>query len=70
MKFQENQTAFVIAEIGANHNGNIALAKKMIDVAKEKGADAVKFQSWDTTIFSRVVYEKKLFPRRRLSRPL
>ena len=56
MQFQKNQKTFVIAEIGANHNGDIELAKKMIDVAKEKGADAVKFQSWDTTIFSRVVY--------------
>jgi len=61
MQFQKNQKTFVIAEIGANHNGDIELAKKMIDVAKEKGADAVKFQSWDTTIFSRVVYEKNYF---------
>lgn len=37
---------YVIAEIGANHNGDIALAKKMIDTAKACGADAVKFQSW------------------------
>ena len=37
---------YIIAEIGANHNGYIKLAKKMIDIAKEEGADAVKFQSW------------------------
>jgi len=37
---------FIIAEIGANHNGNIDLAKKMIDSAKSCGCDAVKFQSW------------------------
>lgn len=37
---------FVIAEIGANHNGDMDLAKKMIDSAKKCGADAVKFQSW------------------------
>jgi len=35
---------FIIAEIGINHNGDIELAKKLIDVAKESGADAVKFQ--------------------------
>ena len=35
---------FVIAEIGINHNGDMALAKKLIDSAKEAGADAVKFQ--------------------------
>jgi len=37
---------YIIAEIGANHNGDMVLAKKMIDSAKECGADAVKFQSW------------------------
>jgi N-acetylneuraminate synthase len=35
---------FIIAEIGINHNGNLEIAKKLIDVAKEAGADAVKFQ--------------------------
>lgn len=35
---------FVIAEIGLNHNGNIALAKKLIDWAVLSGCDAVKFQ--------------------------
>ena len=35
---------FVIAEIGNNHNGNIDLAYKMIDKAKEIGVDCVKFQ--------------------------
>jgi N-acetylneuraminate synthase len=34
----------VIAEIGINHNGDLALAKKLIDVAKAAGCDAVKFQ--------------------------
>jgi len=37
---------YIIAEIGANHNGDMDLAKKMIDSAKECGADSVKFQSW------------------------
>ena len=35
---------FLIAEIGINHNGSIKLAKKLIDLAKETGFDAVKFQ--------------------------
>lgn len=39
-------TPYIIAEIGANHNGDIELAKKMIDSAVECGCDAVKFQSW------------------------
>ena len=45
---------YIIAEIGANHNGDMELAKKMIDSAKECGADCVKFQSWTKdSIFSR-----------------
>jgi N-acetylneuraminate synthase len=35
---------FIIAEIGLNHNGNLDLAKKLIDMAKDCGCDAVKFQ--------------------------
>ena len=38
---------FIIAEIGSNHNGDMELAKRIIDEAKACGADAVKFQSWD-----------------------
>ena len=37
---------FIIAEAGVNHNGSIALAKKLIDTAKNAGADAVKFQTF------------------------
>lgn len=35
---------FIIAEIGINHNGDLALAKQLIDVASQAGCDAVKFQ--------------------------
>ena len=35
---------FIVAEIGINHNGDVELVKKMIDVAKNVGCDAVKFQ--------------------------
>ncbi len=38
------QPAFVVAEIGINHNGDIEIAKKLIDVAEASGCDAVKFQ--------------------------
>lgn len=40
--------AFIIAEIGLNHNNDWDLTKKMINSAKESGADAVKFQFFDT----------------------
>ena len=42
------QKTFIIAEAGVNHNGSIDLAKQMIDVALEAGADAVKFQTFKT----------------------
>jgi N,N'-diacetyllegionaminate synthase len=37
---------FIIAEAGVNHNGSLEIAKKMIDVAVDAGADAVKFQTF------------------------
>jgi len=37
-------SVFVIAEVGINHNGDVGIAKKLIDIAKETGCDAVKFQ--------------------------
>jgi len=40
----EGYPIFIIAEIGLNHNGNIKIAKKLIDVAVLAGCDAVKFQ--------------------------
>lgn len=40
------ERTFVIAEAGVNHNGDMELAKKMIDVAVNAGADAVKFQAF------------------------
>jgi N-acetylneuraminate synthase/N,N'-diacetyllegionaminate synthase len=40
----EGEPCFMIAEAGSNHNGNLEQAKKLIDVAVESRADAVKFQ--------------------------
>lgn len=37
---------FIIAEAGVNHNGSLAIAKRLIDKAKEAGANAVKFQTF------------------------
>ena len=42
------RSCFIIAEAGVNHNGDINLAKKLIDIAKDAGCDAVKFQTWIT----------------------
>lgn len=40
----EHEPVYVIAEIGLNHNGDVDLAKRLIDVAADSGAQAVKFQ--------------------------
>ena len=40
------EPVFIIAEAGVNHNGNLNLAKKLVDVARDAGADAVKFQTF------------------------
>ena len=41
---KSNDSCFIIAEGGINHNGSIHLAKQLIDIAVEKGCDAIKFQ--------------------------
>lgn len=41
-----NAKCYIIAEAGVNHNGSIDMAKQLIDVAAEAGADAVKFQTF------------------------
>ena len=46
IKISENST-FIVAEIGNNHEGNFELAKKLILLASESGADAVKFQTYN-----------------------
>ena len=45
-ELNQNSNPYIIAEIGVNHEGSIDLAKKLIDLAKEGGADAAKFQSY------------------------
>lgn len=42
----EGHPCFIIAEAGVNHNGDINIAKKLIDVAVDAAADAVKFQTF------------------------
>lgn len=53
---------YIIAELGANHNGDMKLAKKLIIEAKESGVDCVKFQSWSKdSIFAKKKYEDNYF---------
>ena len=54
-----NYPVFVIAEVGINHNGSFKLAKKMIEEAKNAGADCIKFQ---THIAEKEMINTKLKP--------
>ena len=45
-KIGNEYPVFVIAEAGINHNGNLNIAKKLVDIAVNSGADAVKFQTF------------------------
>lgn len=47
--WQKKDRCFFIAEIGVNHNGDLDLAKKLIDVGAKAGADAVKFQTFNSS---------------------
>jgi len=46
--FLKSARPYIIAEAGINHNGNLKTAYDLVDVAKFNGADAVKFQTYDT----------------------
>lgn len=50
-KIGENFPTFIVAEAGLNHNGDINIAKKMIDAAIDAGVDAIKFQTFKTEEF-------------------
>lgn len=41
-----NQKPIIIAEVGVNHGGSFATAKKYIEICKRSGADAIKFQTY------------------------
>ena len=46
-KIGKNKPVFIVAEAGVNHNGNLGYALKLVDIAKNAGADAIKFQTFN-----------------------
>lgn len=56
--------AFIIAEIGVNHNGDVNLARALIDVAADCGADAVKLQTFSTNRLVTATAEKAEYQNR------
>ena len=59
-KHEQGNSVFITAEIGINHNGDINLAKQLIDAAIKAGCDAVKFQKRDV---------EKVYPKNVLDSP-
>jgi N-acetylneuraminate synthase len=58
-KIIDNNSLYFIADIGANHNGSLERAKKLIHLAKEAGADAAKFQNFQANkIVSKTGFDK------------
>jgi len=63
----EGRPPYIIAEIGVNHNGDLGLAKKMVESAVAAGANAAKFQTFKAETLStksteKVAYQKKSGP--------
>lgn len=56
---------YIIAEVNSSHNGNIDVAKQMVDAAKQAGCDCVKFQSWSVdSLYSKTYYDANPIARR------
>ena len=59
-------STFIIAEAGANHNRNFQQALSLIDVAKDAGADAVKFQTYSSNTLYSFPYLGSVLPNKLL----
>ena len=54
----DHMRPYFVAEVNSSHNGDIEVAKRMIDAATEAGCDCVKFQSWSAESLYSATYYK------------
>ena len=60
---------YIVAEVNSSHNGNVEVAKQMIDAAAEAGCDCVKFQSWTAeSLYSQSYYKDNPIAKRIVSK--
>lgn len=60
---------YFVAEVNSSHNGNVEVAKQMIDAAVEAGCDCVKFQSWSTeSLYSATYYKANPISKRMVTK--
>lgn len=59
--FDLNKKILIVAEIGNNHEGSLTLAKMMIKLAKKSGANAVKFQTFNTSEYVSEIIDPQRF---------
>ena len=74
-KIGPGQPVYIIAEAGVNHNGEVSLATEMVKVARDSGADAVKFQAFNSELIASraaplAAYQKQSVPRARTQRTM
>lgn len=56
---------YIVAEVNSSHNGNVEIAKQMVDEAKRIGCDCVKFQSWSAeSLYSATYYKENPIAKR------
>lgn len=61
---RNNSYTFIIAEAGVNHNGDINIAHRLIEEAKNSGADAIKFQTFKADLLASKIAEKAAYQAR------
>lgn len=61
----KGEKPYIVAEVNSSHNGDAAIAKRMIDSAVEAGCSCVKFQSWSAeSLYSRTYYDENPIAKR------